>query len=391
MAGDPNSYREDRRRLAGKLASRLGKGAKRMFFGASPAEKKALRVTKEPKKTKLSELDMNQLDRSKFDAPKKVGETIDLIDIAMGNAPAGPAPGLAGSNPPPPEQKTTPNTKTRSTPRDTGKRQTGAVARPSGRIQPPGPAQLQRESEEPPEWDIQAVAEPRGWGERLLIVIAVLALAGAPALRPALRETQPGLAVAALAARGTARPGAGADPWGHPWCAALPKPGAKPLPPPPDGEPWPAERLRSAGPDGADDGGKNDDLPGALNIEDADWVPYLAWGPEALVVLGVVAGWLAVSRGRLRQPRRGYLVLLGRALVLASLPAALGVAVLAWLLGAIPPWLPLPAPPADAAAAARSVAATLGGLVPLPPGKVLAGLWTLACTFVGGRVIGRQG
>ena len=48
-----------------------------------------------------------------------------------------------------------------------------------------------------------------------------------------------------------------------------------------------------------------------------------------------------------------------------------------------------PAPEAGSIVA-HAVAAALGGVVPLPPGKVLAGAWALGCAVVGGRIIGRR-
>jgi len=62
-----------------------GKGDGGMFFGASPTEREDLRETKDKKKLKLSDLNLNAaIDRDSLNAPEKVGDNLRLIDMAMG-------------------------------------------------------------------------------------------------------------------------------------------------------------------------------------------------------------------------------------------------------------------------------------------------------------------
>ena len=91
MARDRGSYKEQRRDRDGE-AARESPEDEDMFFGASPSEKAALRQTKEPKKMKLAELNLNAVDRDKLGAPEKVGENMRLIDIAMSDTDPPPAP-----------------------------------------------------------------------------------------------------------------------------------------------------------------------------------------------------------------------------------------------------------------------------------------------------------
>lgn len=60
------------------------------FFGAAPWERLRLRRTRDKRPVKTDELDLNAVGRRKG-APEKVGEEIRLIDIALGEAPAGPS------------------------------------------------------------------------------------------------------------------------------------------------------------------------------------------------------------------------------------------------------------------------------------------------------------
>ena len=85
MARPPRrkSTDKDARRSAASSASR-GSPDEGMFFGASPTERADLRETKDAKKLKLSDLDMNAA-LGRGDAPEKVGKTMSLMDMAMGN------------------------------------------------------------------------------------------------------------------------------------------------------------------------------------------------------------------------------------------------------------------------------------------------------------------
>lgn len=60
------------------------------FFGAAPWEKLRLRRTPQKRTVKTDDLDMNAVGR-RAGAPQQVGEGLRLIDIAMGEAPAGPS------------------------------------------------------------------------------------------------------------------------------------------------------------------------------------------------------------------------------------------------------------------------------------------------------------
>ncbi|MBL4845609.1 MAG: hypothetical protein JKY65_08795, partial [Planctomycetes bacterium] len=75
---------KDARRGAASAASR-GKKDGKMFFGASPEEREGLRDTKDKKGIKLSDLNLGAtVDRDSLNAPKKVGEALSLMDMAMG-------------------------------------------------------------------------------------------------------------------------------------------------------------------------------------------------------------------------------------------------------------------------------------------------------------------
>lgn len=60
------------------------------FFGAAPWERLRLRRTPQKRTVKPDQLDMNAVGR-RAGAPQQVGEGLRLIDIAMGDAPAGPS------------------------------------------------------------------------------------------------------------------------------------------------------------------------------------------------------------------------------------------------------------------------------------------------------------
>ena len=67
----------------GRAGKAKGEGG--MFFGASPTEREDLRETKDAKKLKLSDLNLNAaIDRDSLNAPEKVGDNLRLIDMAMG-------------------------------------------------------------------------------------------------------------------------------------------------------------------------------------------------------------------------------------------------------------------------------------------------------------------
>ena len=90
MGAERGSYRRERRNEAGKAARKLKDGEQEtMFFGASPTQRQELRQTEDKKGIRVDrDLDMNAaMDRGKLGAPKKVGDNVRLIDIAMGNAP----------------------------------------------------------------------------------------------------------------------------------------------------------------------------------------------------------------------------------------------------------------------------------------------------------------
>lgn len=315
-----------------------------LFFGSSPDEKKALRHTPERRPVKLDELDMNAVDRSKFDAPEKVGETIDLIDIALGKAPAGPPPEL---RPRPPEPAAAPPPR---------------VATARAKHGPAGP------DEKAPEFEVQARAEPRGLLESLALLAALAALALVPGLRPLLRELRPGMATWALAERqapgGSPSMRTGVDPWGAGWHALPARPGA----------PF----VYSIGPDGVDQQGKGDDVPAREPAADPRLVTALAWGPELAGLAAFLCGWFALAKGCLRQPRGRALGEAGRMLVLALGPWLLGSAALYWLAGALP-W-PVPAAAAPIAGPLASLHDPHG--LQLPDGlMLLAGAWAIPCAI----------
>lgn len=110
-------------------------GNQSMFFGTHPTERKELRESDEPKKIKLSDLDMNAaIDREKLGAPEQVGETFKLIDVAMGTAP-GKRPPPQARRPGPPQAR--PNQRPGpARPAPQGQR----PAPPSARRPAPGPA-----------------------------------------------------------------------------------------------------------------------------------------------------------------------------------------------------------------------------------------------------------
>lgn len=306
-----------------------------LFFGSSPDEKKARRHTPEARTVKLSDLDMNAVDRSKFDAPEKVGETIDLIDIAMGSAPAGPPPELRPKAPEP----------------------VAPVNRMATARAKHGPASP---DEKAPGFQVEARAEPRGALEALALLAALVALALVPGLRPLLRQARPGMATWALAERqapgGLPSARTGVDPWGRGWHAA---PGPK--------------FVYSIGPDGVDQQGKGDDLPAREPAADPRLVTALAWGPELAGLAAFLCGWLALAKGRLRQPRGGRIAEAVRILVIAAGPWALGAGLVAWLAGALP--VPVPA----AAGLARELLASLGAPGGVPGWAIVGAVWGLPC------------
>ncbi|RMG11663.1 MAG: hypothetical protein D6731_15160, partial [Planctomycetota bacterium] len=88
---DRSSYKEQRRREKPRSDPQQAEDDG-VFFGTSPLQKKELRETHDPKKLKVDALDLNALDREKYHAPKKVGKTLRLIDMAMSDS--GPHPAL---------------------------------------------------------------------------------------------------------------------------------------------------------------------------------------------------------------------------------------------------------------------------------------------------------
>lgn len=376
MTSERGTYRDDRRKSAGRLASSIrnaGSRAARAFFGASPAQKKRLRKTVDKRGIKVGDLDMNALDRGRFNAPDKVGESVRLIDIAMGNAPDGPAPGLVASPPPPPAS--TPSAAPAPT-RRPPPRLPERPARPARGGPPPtplsprDPGEQDREDEDTDEeQDGDDASERVGLLPRVAAVLALLCLVATPTAAPLLRLLRPDLAVAGAAARG-----APVDPWGNPWFG----PTTGPTNGPTNGR-W------SAGPDGHDDGLTHDDLP--ARHDEPDLALAAGWATEVGLALAVAFTWLAMALGRLRARRGGLLVEGGRALLFASLPAALGAGALLWGLEAVAlPWPP-PAPLGEALT--THVAPHLGAIGgPLPA----AGAWAAACVLlalVARRVLAR--
>ena len=332
MARDRSSYKEQRRDRDGD-AARKGPEDGGMFFGASPSEKKALRKTKDPKKLKLVELNLDAVDRDKFNAPEKIGEGMRLIDIAMSDddQPTRRAPRPTRGDPPPPpvsvgefpgrpmpstdfdDPESNPPPAARRTPKDyvpTGKQ--GEV---EGRlnVQRPWRNRLERAS----------------W---VLAVVLTLAGLAAPFALPAL---DPELAIGAAVERE-----AEVDPWGNPWDAR-------------------ETGTFSLGPDGtvsADDLQCPAPTPGGL----AHWI---SWSRElALLVAGGLV-WLALTLSLTLDLRSRSRVIEGlRALLLASLPALLGVGALAWGADLGQAW-GVPDPPPQL----RDAAAQLTGLSPALP------------------------
>ncbi|MCA8921000.1 MAG: hypothetical protein KDD82_04280, partial [Planctomycetes bacterium] len=85
-SNDGADYRQARRRdtaSQGKPPEDEG-----LFFGASPQQKKELRETKEKRAISLDDLDLDALDRERFGAGEKVGQSMRLIDMAIGEEPA---------------------------------------------------------------------------------------------------------------------------------------------------------------------------------------------------------------------------------------------------------------------------------------------------------------
>lgn len=368
MTSERGTYRDDRRKSAGRLASSIrnaGSRAARAFFGASPAQKKRLRKTVDKRGVKVGDLDMNALDRGRFNAPEKVGESVRLIDIAMGNAPDGPAPGLVAppTPPAPPTSKpeAPPAPTRRPPPRLPERPARPALGGPPPTLSPRDPGEQDRDEDDDDAQDGDDADERVGLLPRVAAVLALLCLVATPTAAPLLRLLRPDLAVAGAAARG-----APVDPWGNPWFG-------------------PTTGRWSAGPDGHDDGLTHDDLP--ARHDDPHLALAAGWATEVGLALAVAFTWLAMALGRLRARRGGVLVEGGRALLFASLPAVLGAGALLWGLDAVAlPWPP-PAPLRDALAA--HVAPHLGALGgPLPA----AGAWAAACVLlalVARRVLAR--
>jgi len=129
---DGGDYRQARRKDAAKGKPPEDEG---MFFGASPQQKKELRETKDTRGINLDDLNLDALDREKFGAGEKVGESMRLIDMAMGDEP--PATGRR----PGPQRRGRPGPRRAGPPRGRPGRRappTGRVARPSGRPARPG-------------------------------------------------------------------------------------------------------------------------------------------------------------------------------------------------------------------------------------------------------------
>ncbi|MCA8925213.1 MAG: hypothetical protein KDD82_25610, partial [Planctomycetes bacterium] len=287
MARDRGSYKEQRRDRDGE-AARESPEDEDMFFGASPSEKAALRQTKEPKKMKLAELNLNAVDRDKLGAPEKVGENMRLIDIAMSDTDPPPAP----------------------RPRPAAPASTGRPARPAAPAPEPDPPARRTPTDYVPTGEqgqvqgkLHVLLPWRNRLERAAWVLAVLIAAAGLALPLALPALHPELAVAAAAERES-----DLDPWGHAWDARD------------VGE-------FSLGPDGvqsADDLQRPAPAPGGL----AHWA---SWGRELALLLAGGLVWLASTLSLtldLRSPSR--VVEAVRAALLASLPALLGAGAILW-------------------------------------------------------------
>lgn len=334
MARDRGSYKEQRRDRDGD-AARGGPEDEDMFFGASPSEKQALRHTKEPKKLKLAELNLDGVDREKFGAPEKVGENMRLIDIAMGDSdpPAPPRPRATGPapRPRPPEPQPEPGRPARRTPSDyvaTGEQ--GEIQAARLHVQRPWRNRIERAS----------------WV--LAVLIALLGLTASYAL-PVL---SPELAVAAAA-------GEEHDPWGHAWA-----------------ERDPGATAWSLGPDGIP---SEDDLQ--RPAEATPLARWAAWAREAALLVAGALVWLALTLSLtldLRSPSRAVEAV--RVLLLASLPALAGLGALAWGAGLGTPY-GLPHPPA---ALAGGVERLLGLSAALPPHPAApwAAAWVGLCLLV---------
>jgi hypothetical protein len=356
MAG---TYRDDRRKSGGRIASSLkdaGRKAARAFFGASPSQKKKLRKTVDKRGVKLNQLDLDGLDRSKFNAPEKVGESVKLIDIAMGNAPAGPAPGLAPPPPPPIPERPTRRPRARAD-------EVGA-SRPrttSGRLAPPSPTDAVEEREEDEEDDQEessGAGVVTGLSSLLALACLVFVLAGGPLMR----TYKPDLAVAAALARD-----AEVDPWGNAWCASVAVPPKR----------W------SAGPNGSNEGLMGDDVRDLGADLDPALLKITAWSYEGALALGLFFTWIAMSLGRLRNPRGGFVTELVRTSFFASVPALGGAGLLLWSVGALPS-LPVTPPPelAPRGAAILEHVAPLAAATGLAATHAAAAAWGVLCLVV---------
>lgn len=178
MAKDYGDYKNQRHHEGRKLTDGLQKAADDgMFFGASPTERKDLRQTKEKKSFKVEDLDLNALDRDAFGAEKKVGETLRLIDMAMGNEPT-PAQQTAPKRPPP-SQKKRPKKAKRGVRKSLGSTWSGFMARYTREAKPPEGEAFEAAPDYKGEGVV--VAKPRRFLERLAVLAAVLTLGGAAA------------------------------------------------------------------------------------------------------------------------------------------------------------------------------------------------------------------
>ena len=141
---DRTSYREQRRKEQGKAARDAKDGPDDgMFFGSSPQEKKERRETKDPRKIDLKSLNLNAIDREKYDAPPQVGQTVKLIDLALDPDAFKPTkathPADVKKGPPPPPQRS-PQSKGPMPPRSRPPQAppAGSQRPPARGAQPPG-------------------------------------------------------------------------------------------------------------------------------------------------------------------------------------------------------------------------------------------------------------
>jgi len=165
-----------------------------LFFGTSPTEKKDLRETPEVKKVDLRSLDFDSLDRSKYDAPEKVGESLRLIDMAMGKEPAPPPKLHFGS----PESRRAPRPNTPQATARPGAPKGAPPVRPAPKGPPKQAGSLLRP---PPKRPAQPVAGGPRPAPRL--AAGTVRAPGSPQ-RPGATPQRPG----APPARPTQRPGA---------------------------------------------------------------------------------------------------------------------------------------------------------------------------------------